>query len=325
MIRKDLVIALWAGLPLAGCGVGTSSLVFTSASRAGVEASIDPPSLNIGVNRTEGLIAPTYEQGKTPPVVAGLRFADRGVFAPAVGSAFAAGDAARAMTELYRDETPTAPDPSLFDSSIELSAAPIAPGEPPLPGVGEVRPLVFGSETSIGLRMTWAGAAAPTPTGLRLGFGRSDFAWAPVTYRVETGPAGEARHFVRAPSLIATTDTGVNPSDPAGTNVEHLQYFATGSAATRLALQRDVRSAMLRRLDPASNELLQLAPEGPALRALEAWLVDPALDDAERLNRRQLLADWLRARSIELSPTTWLYSASESQRAEAARDLGAAR
>jgi hypothetical protein len=63
------------------------------------------------------------------------------------------------------------------------------------------------------------------------------------------------------PSYLATIEShiggGVDTNQPVGTNginqgggISAIQYFATGEAASRLARQKAVRDAMLKRLDP---------------------------------------------------------------------------
>jgi hypothetical protein len=64
---------------------------------------------------------------------------------------------------------------------------------------------------------------------------------------------GKDIHYVRMPSFLATIDS----EQRVGTNktaISALQYFATGKAATALAVQPEVRKAMLARLDPNQNQ-----------------------------------------------------------------------
>ena len=61
------------------------------------------------------------------------------------------------------------------------------------------------------------------------------------------------------PSFLATIDSAVAAKDPqqSGTEVEVLQYFATGVAATNLALRQEIRQTMLKRLDPEVYEKIK--------------------------------------------------------------------
>jgi hypothetical protein len=68
----------------------------------------------------------------------------------------------------------------------------------------------------------------------------------------QCGTGGQYR--VAIPSFLATVDSSATAKSLRESGVEYLQYFATGMAATNLALRRDVRRAMLKRLDPEAAE-----------------------------------------------------------------------
>jgi hypothetical protein len=166
------------------------------------------------------------------------------------------------MAQLY--DAPTlvlANNDSIFDSEIKLDHAitgsnifttPAAPGK--------IRPFIFGTDTSLGLKVAWSGARGQFPDTLKAGFNRKEFAWAPITM-------SEDAKSVKMPSFLASIESNIrgqsDTNKPSGTNVpgqsggiKSIQYFVTGDAATRLARQKDVRDAMLKRLDP------RYAPKG---------------------------------------------------------------
>src|SRR6185369_12851329 len=95
----------------------------------------------------------------------------------------------------------------------------------------------------------WSGAGGQIPDTVKLGFNRKEFAWAPLTQtplntNVQGGPVN-----IKMPAFLATIESSQR-LDTNGAKVEALQYFATGDAATYLAMQKDVRAAMHARLDP---------------------------------------------------------------------------
>lgn len=301
MIR---VIALLCRLALpavlTGCGIGYNSMVFSTKTNAGLDIDSSPPTAQISISRSEAVFAPAFEGAKTLPVMASFRFENEGLFASHLGSAFAAGDAAVAMTTLW-DDTRDSTDASAFDGTLELTARPQPPGhDRQLYAPGEVRPLIFGTDTSLGLKMAWSGLTSGAPDTLRLGFNRKELAWSPVTYAdSRLNPDGTTRqgHFVSVPSLLATIDTRVETAEPSGSELRYVQYFATGDAATQLAMKSDVRKAMKPRFDPGvivGGGHVIPGSEGSVDR-LRAFIRDQS-------NRSRLRA-WLDARGIRESVT----------------------
>jgi hypothetical protein len=293
---------------LGGCGVGYNSMVFATKSNAGLDIDSTPPTAQISLSRSEAVFAPAFERGMTPPVMASFRFEDEGLFSPRLGSAFAAGDAAVAMASLWDDEGPddaASKDPAPYDSTLALSEEPDPPGEKhDLPSAGDVRPMIFGTDTSLGIKVAWSGLTASLPDTLRVGFNRKELAWAPVTYaakRIAADGTEEWGHFVEAPSLLATVDAKVEAGSPTGSNFQYVQYFATGDAATHLAMEQAVRSAMMPRFDPVSAELVRgtgfvRAGGDPSADRLRAWL-------ASDKGNRERLRRWLAGQGIEGSVT----------------------
>jgi len=293
-------------------------LVFLSRSSVGVDIDTAPPTASIGIDRSEAVIAPVYENGETPPVIAGFRYADNGLLSGHAGSAFAAGDAAAAMSALYDREAPAEKSIKRFDHPIVLSSRPETAAESDEPS--RVRTLVFGTTSTIGLKASWSGVNAPLPDAFHFGLHRKEFAWAPVTTRAVVSESGEINHHVKAPSLLATVDVARDAASLPGTNLESVQYFATGTAATMLAQEKQVRKAMLVRLDPNAPKLAaahRFQESSEAREAVEAWLDQPGKEVA----RRASLRGWLQSRGIELSPTTWLFQAGAAELSHAIHDL----
>ena len=248
-------------LGLAGCA-GYNHTLFMTKSNAGLDFDTKPPTLEVTISRKEAVITPVFEGGQTPPVAASFK-PKAGVesgfakFFLGVDQTFEGGDAAAAMSELYgQTVTPPATDLSKYDSAITLTKAPAYTGWwRRLAGPGETRAFIFGTDTSLGLKAAWTGTGGQFPDTVRLGFHRKEFAWAPLslTPNVQgTGATATTNFQVRIPSFLATIDSKLAVGASSNASVSALQYFATGKAATLLALQPAVRAAFVERLDPGS-------------------------------------------------------------------------
>lgn len=300
------IIALFTIAALGGCGVGYNSMVFATKTNAGLDLDTTPPTAQISIGRAEAVFAPTFEHGKTPPVMASFRFGGESIFSPYLGSAFATGRAAVAMTKLWNHAGPAMvadKEPSDYESTLVLSAKPDPKGtDNDFPIAGDVRPLVFGTDTSFGVKMAWSGLTAALPDTLRVGYHRKELAFAPTTYASSRPGADgtvESGHFVDVPSLIATVDTRVDARGITNSGWQYMQYFAAGDAATHLAMEDDIRHALGERLTP--QPIVQgtgFAARGTDASAdrLRAWLAaNPA--------NSQRLRDWLAANGVDRSPT----------------------
>lgn len=251
-----------AGL-LAGC-VGYNHTLFMTKSNAGLDVDMKPPTTEVTIARKEAVISPVFEGGKTPPVMASFGAnSDVGNsftrFLFGVDQTFAGGDAARAMTELYSDTTPVkkTDKPTDYDSKITVNGNPDTGRNKfmkfffGLHKNDDVRPLIFGTDTSLGVKAGWSGVSGQVPDRLHAGFNRKEMAFAPVFGEMDEG---RTKTDVRMPSFLATVDSNSKVSGNGDTSVSYLQYFATGDAATRLAMQPAVRQAMLQRADPLASE-----------------------------------------------------------------------
>ena len=253
-----LFIAATAAI-LTGCA-GYNTTMFMTKSNAGLDLDAKPPTAEINISRKEAVIEPVFEKGQTPPVMAsfkphtGYGSSFQNYFL-GVDQTFAGGDAAKTMAMLYDSPTFTVGDDSIFDSALKLET-PITSSNvfitPAPPGV--IRPFIFGTDTQLGLKVAWSGAGGQFPDTVKLGFNRKEFAWAPITVSTD-------KKTVKMPSFLATIEShiggGVDTNQVVGTNdmnhsggISAIQYFATGEAASRLARQKAVRDAMLKRLDP---------------------------------------------------------------------------
>lgn len=253
-------VLIFAFMMLAGCAIGYNSVLFMTKSNVGIDIDTKPPTAEISIARREGVVAPTFEKGQTPPVMASFRVKTKGLIGlfANVASTFTGGDAAKTMSKLFGGPDATVVE----DSTLCLKEEPVPKVlgfKISFPGQGDVKPFIFGTDTSLGLKVAWSGLTAQYPDTVKFAFNRKEFAFAPVFGRKETsetvcGNMGD-KYSVTVPSFLATVDSFVDIKDPTGSTTGWLQYFATGTAATNLTLRRDVRNVMLERLDPNTAQL----------------------------------------------------------------------
>jgi hypothetical protein len=279
-----ILLALW----LSGCSIGRNSTLFVTKSNVGFEASSKPPTLQLALSRKEGVVGPQFQDGQKLPVMASFRFGNQGAFAPSVGSSFATGDAASTLAALYGDKTPsgdwTDRSKLVKENQLPSDSALILPSEPkvtswlpdwnwlnkitgkPTFQKDDVRPVFFGTDTALGVKVSWSGMTGSFPDSANFGYNRKELALVPISMKPSiiqnADGTTSATYSMKMSSLLATVDSGVtgiqNPDGTPALNLEHLQYFATGHAATLLSLQSDVRKAMLARLDPNAKKYKKL-------------------------------------------------------------------
>lgn len=295
--------------PLAGCGVGYNRMLFYTKTNMGIDIDSAPPTAEITIARREGVVEPTFEGGQTPPVMAGFRSNNTGalrLFGGGVGMTFSTGLAAIALAQFYSEQQArTKAEMEAFAQSAEdelrVHDVPKARKEwytfgedVELYRRDEMSPVVFGTDSSIGLKVAYSGQETTATPSMMLGFRRKEFAWTPIvisaahesganadadgadgaatqpatTQPAETRPAKcigaeckdplcpSARYSIRTPSLLASLDSNYDAKAGTGTTAEanarlkYVQYFATGKAATYLALQPAVRAPVVERIVP---------------------------------------------------------------------------
>lgn len=290
-LRIVLLLAPLAAL-LSGC-IGSNYTLFTTKSNIGLNMDVVEPVLEVAVNRKEFVVAPSFDQGQTPPVM--------GSFSPSVGArdsfrsfflgadqTFAGGDAAVAMATLYGDPTPKTTDMTQFDSSFPLADKPdlmksknkLKKATSPF-REGQTAPFIFGTDTALGFKVNWTTAADMVPDAVRLGYNRREIALAPIHATELPKPNGAATDktpvSIQMPSFLATIEAS-SAVRLTNSGTRGIQYFATGKAATQLARQRDVRVAMLKRMDPEQKLTGLQGQQGEALTGMLQQL-DAGLDN----------------------------------------------
>jgi hypothetical protein len=225
-MKKQVLRWMMLGCFLPGLLTGCikDRLLFVTKSTVGIDVDSQPPTSEIAINRKEGVIEPVFEGGQTPPVIASFKADANPVarfFGFGIGSTFATGDAAEALSALfsttdaefdteakkYTDcETPcTLPWQrkhllaSVFGSHVILIKSPegkfIKPGDK----VSNSDYLFFATDTVLGLKIDWS---ATVPTGVKVGFNRKEVAWAPLAL-CETPANNSAQCFPNVSSDIA--------------------------------------------------------------------------------------------------------------------------
>lgn len=178
---------------ITGCGIGQKKVLFTTRSNVGLDVDAKQFTAQINIDRQEAVIGPTFEGGKHVPIAAAFRNNNKLLGGFGVSSLFAGGDAALALT------TPPKENRVEGESLIALSEPPQyhkglfgkffnlfkdeerIEREKYLPGPGQVTPFIFDTDTSLGIKLAWTGAAAEFPDKIKIGFNREEFALAPVT------------------------------------------------------------------------------------------------------------------------------------------------
>lgn len=271
---------------LTGCAIGFDHTLFVTKSNIGVDFDTKPPTAEISIARRELVIAPTFEGGQTPPVVGGFRTGNRLLFGMDVSSVFAGGDAAFALTDkgLNADH----------DARLCLNAPPVGRphlgplsfGTYPLPEKGEIRPFIFGTDTTFGIKVAWSGMTAQFPDSLKIGFNRKELALAPV-FGSESTNEPHCQYSVEMPAFLATIDVASNTASLRSFGIDYLQSFSTGAAAVKLAQNPYVRNLLLARLDRAPEQG-SFGPDNNSA-CIQQWLTGDETKKAERMN---LIKNW---------------------------------
>jgi hypothetical protein len=246
---------------LTGCGLGFDHTLFMTKSNIGVDIDTKPPTAEISVARRELVIAPSFEGGQIPPVLAGFNTGNRLLFGFDVSSVFAGGDAALTLSKSGKGETHGA---KLCLNQPPIGKPHIGPislgGDYPLPTAGEIHPFVFGTDTSFGLKVAWSGMTAQFPDTVKIGFNRKELAYAPVFGQEApknedgTSTVPDCKYSVEMPAFLASIEVGADVSSPQSFNSKYRQSFSTGAAAIELAGDLSVKKLMLSRLDISSQK-----------------------------------------------------------------------
>ena len=262
-----------ASLSLSGCA-GEDRILFVTKTNVGLDLDSKPPTAEITIARRELAITPSfqdsYENEITLPLLAS--FGLTGTFLnPEITSRFAGGDAAVILAQ--------GPNGTTDHSSLCLTKEPDT--RPLYKKIWhyflgrrvkeDTRAFYFATDTSFGLKLGWDGLTGPYPDTLKLGYNRKELAFPPVFAREAQGekcpkktpPPGSDPvpdpWEVTVPSFFASLDNSSTIKELFGSGVAHIQFFATGEAATAFVKRPDVNAAMNKKMFP--HDTLTIDPE----------------------------------------------------------------
>jgi hypothetical protein len=236
------ILTLLAG----GC---TDRATFVTSTDIGINANVTTEQVHIGYGRTELFQGPSYPDAGSVPEVVGYLGSNLEIFSPKIRQVYATGQAANLITQPQVPKQ-TAEEPDVLK--------------------GPRRPLLFGTESNIGLKLGFTNAA---PSSIKFGYDRQEVSIIPL--RADPSDAavnsdGSKRNDIY-PSVLGTINMdlttptlAVGSSQPAAgfgsTGLALTQFFATGSAARNLAKL------------PAIRDSLQLTAQQQVAESVnEAW------------------------------------------------------
>src|SRR6266478_3415409 len=193
-----------AALLLQGCDINYAT--FVTSTHLGIKADVKTEQIAIGIGRTDVFVGPGYPEEGTAPSVFGYLKSNAQVFSPQVTQLYATGAAADAVTQQNAPSQPVNSAPS------DLS--------------GVRRPLVFGTNTDVGLKVAFV---ANAPSSIDFGYNREELSIIPLQPNLaQTGKD------IYAPVLAAVA-LNVAADTPTSSSLALGQFFATGAAAINLA------------------------------------------------------------------------------------------
>jgi hypothetical protein len=258
---------------LSGCA-GYDRVLLVTKTNVGLDIDTKPPTAEITIARRELAIQPTFpnyevkkngERSKNEesglPLLAAFGLAGS-FFNPNITAHFAGGDAAVNLVASDNSEDANSAlcltkEPKdarglflRFWHFITLQEYQDIKDEP--------RPFYFATDTSYGVKMAWSGTAGPYPDSLKLGYNRKEFASPPVFIEGEgscTTVKNKPGFEVKLPSFYASIDNAGGYTTLTESKVKHVQFFATGEAATRFAKNPYVKKVAFRQMAPDAAEL----------------------------------------------------------------------
>lgn len=283
------VALLVLGISLSGCETN-DRLLFATKTNYGLDIDSKPPTAEMTIARRELAITPTFQDaGKenTLPLLASFGLSGK-FFDPEITSRFAGGDAAVILAEgpdiPHRSSDSflcLSKEPDLLpawkwawkkltsstDSSKDSTKEPVKHSSKN----ENARDFYFATDTSFGLKAAWDGSTGPYPSTLKLGYNRKELAFPPIfaqeVFKKECSDKADSSATkewkVTLPSFVASLDNSSVISSKEQSGVSHVQFFATGKAASEFVKRREVNSAMNKAMYPQNDFLIM--PETAAM------------------------------------------------------------
>ena len=242
-----------AGLSLSGCA-GYDRVLFVTKTNIGLDIDNKPPTTEITIARRELAITPTFQNAdgseNTLPLLASFALTG-GFLNPEIISRFAGGDAAIALAQ--------GPNPKPEPSYLCLTDK---PDTKPLwkkiwhflsrQNADDTRAFYFATDTSFGLKVGWDGSTGPYPDTLKLGYNRKELAFPPI-FATKGCPNDPNKWKVTVPSFVASLDNSSTIKEWSKSGNTHIQFFATGKAATAFVTRVDVNAVMNDKMYPHNS------------------------------------------------------------------------
>ncbi len=252
-IMHGLLLAM--GLVLATGCAGYDRILFATKTNIGLDIDDKPPTAELTIARRELAITPTFQdaQGveKTLPLLAS--FGLTGNFLdPEITSRFAGG---RAALVLAQGPNRHPGDPG--DSSLCLDREPDTRSWVKRTWQSffgrsreDTRAFYFATDTAFGIKVAWDGTTGPYPSTVKLGYNRKELAFPPIFSTEDPScPSSDddphkKRWRVTVPSFVASLDNSSAIKERFESGMTHIQFFATGQAASDFVSRREVNAAL---------------------------------------------------------------------------------
>jgi hypothetical protein len=144
----------------------------------------------------------------------------------------------------------------------------------------------FATDTSYGLKVGWSGTSGPYPDTLKLGYNRKEYASPPIFFN--KGCVNNSNGWsVKLPSFYASIDNssgwggknGILENikevfNPWSAKLEHVQFFATGTAATEFSKREQVRQVAFQNMAPNAAALTTKEINEDSLAAIGEGIKD---------------------------------------------------
>ncbi|MBT6345234.1 MAG: hypothetical protein HOJ49_00705 [Nitrospina sp.] len=236
---------------ITGCStLGKDNILFMTKTSLGVDVDTKPPTLEIGYDRKEGTISPTFQDGKVLSQVASFKTKD-GIVGQAIGQSFATGQAADILSKYMFSPAKLATTATIDESEILLVNAQTAKVS------GNEKRYFFGTDTNFGFKVNFGLETGGLPDSVHLGYKRKELAYVPLIANKD----GE----VALASLMATAGLSTKIASLEETSLTFSQFYATGLAANHLASIPEIRSQVTPNLFPKAAEAIETMSEQNAI------------------------------------------------------------